>query len=129
MSVATCSEPVLRLAAEWLADCVGQHTKCAEKFNPLFHPTRLMTIVGKNGTRIVKLLETNSEQVSPPPPYIALSYCWGQGDTVKLLSNTYEPFSSQGIRLDQLPRTMQQAIDLALYLGMQWIWIDALCIT
>jgi Heterokaryon incompatibility protein (HET) len=48
--------------------------------------------------------------------------------TVKLLSENYEQLSSQGIPIDQLPRTIQHASDLAFRLGYKRIWIDALCI-
>jgi hypothetical protein len=47
---------------------------------------------------------------------------------VRLLQSNYQQFTNEGFAVDKLPRTIQQAIDLAIILGIPRIWIDALCI-
>lgn len=64
-------------------------------------------------------------------PYVALSYVWGQGKpyTTKL-SNIMRHRNHGGLEtfLTDLPRVIQDAIDLVRRLGMRYIWIDSLCI-
>ncbi|KAK8038618.1 heterokaryon incompatibility protein [Apiospora rasikravindrae] len=60
--------------------------------------------------------------------YAALSHCWGpQGVDFKLLSRNVDAFRLQ-IHWDILSLTFQEAILAATRLGIQYIWIDALCI-
>jgi hypothetical protein len=126
VSVSTYCEPVLQLAATWLSQCVESHAECSIQHDPTCTPTRLITIVGQHGSRIAKLEEAT--QTNGPRPYVTLSYCWGDNRPVRLLQSNYQQFTNEGFAVDKLPRTIQQAIDLAIILGIPQIWIDALCI-
>jgi hypothetical protein len=61
--------------------------------------------------------------------YIALSYCWGP-----MSSNTYLTDSSTfqarkaGIQYNDLPPLFQNVVECASVLGIEYIWIDRLCI-
>lgn len=59
--------------------------------------------------------------------YVALSYCWGGEQEVK---TTKENIASKkiGIELENLPRTLQDAIQVCRQLAIRYLWIDALCI-
>ncbi|KUJ21488.1 HET-domain-containing protein [Mollisia scopiformis] len=62
---------------------------------------------------------------------MALSYCWGPIDgTSKLLKTTHETLASrrEKIAVDTMPQTFQDAIIIARTLGIQYLWIDSLCI-
>jgi hypothetical protein len=60
-------------------------------------------------------------------PYAALSYCWGGDQPHKLTSRNYEEYL---IKIDtaQLPLTIRDAVKVAAELGLQYLWIDSLCI-
>lgn len=59
--------------------------------------------------------------------YVALSYCWGGDQKVK---TTKENIASKkiSIELENLPRTLQDAIQICRQLAIRYLWIDALCI-
>ncbi|CAO2647630.1 Nn.00g085520.m01.CDS01 [Neocucurbitaria sp. VM-36] len=61
--------------------------------------------------------------------YVALSYCWGKSlayttTTTNLVAHKQE----QGIKYDNLPKTLQDALFLVRYLGLQYLWADCVCI-
>lgn len=60
--------------------------------------------------------------------YAALSYCWGGNQALLLTSDTIEELSFKGISQEDLPRTIADAITVAISLGIQYLWVDALCI-
>jgi hypothetical protein len=70
------------------------------------------------------------EAVNPTEiEFIALSYVWGGSQTLRLLkSNIMELEHEGGLTEAILPRTITDAIDVARKLGVDFIWIDALCI-
>jgi hypothetical protein len=71
------------------------------------------------------LVEASTEVISAP--HITLSYCWGGNDSLKLTASTIEELRS-GISISQLPKTIQDAIQVVLHLEIRYIRVDALCI-
>ncbi|KEZ43450.1 hypothetical protein SAPIO_CDS4636 [Scedosporium apiospermum] len=62
------------------------------------------------------------------PRYTTLSHCWGGATTIpKLTHQTLSQFKS-GIRFKDLPRNFQDAISITRNLGLEYVWIDSLCI-
>lgn len=61
-------------------------------------------------------------------PYLALSYCWGLDQKVKLNAGNSETFQQKDSLPNDLPRTIQDAIRLTGLLGFTYIWVDVLCI-
>lgn len=60
--------------------------------------------------------------------YATLSHCWGSnGPEIKLKEDNINEFRS-AIPWDPLPLTFKEAIVAVHKLGLQYIWIDALCI-
>ncbi|OAG02491.1 HET-domain-containing protein, partial [Paraphaeosphaeria sporulosa] len=59
--------------------------------------------------------------------YIALSHCWGEQP---LLTTTVDNLSERkgGIQWELLPLTFQHAIQICAGLGVEYLWIDSLCI-
>ncbi|KAJ4295421.1 hypothetical protein N0V90_007433 [Kalmusia sp. IMI 367209] len=102
----------------WLEECSQNHENCI-KPDPAFMPTRLVQISPKYCLR--EMREPKTE------PYAALSYCWG-GDQVFKTTTQMLPRYLEAIDPTQLPQTLQDAIYVAQQLGLQYIWIDALCI-
>lgn len=62
-------------------------------------------------------------------PYVTLSYCWGSKD-FEFYKTTRANLDQGGRELphDDLPRTFRDAFVIAKGLGVDYIWIDALCI-
>lgn len=89
----------------------------------VFSPTRLLS-VGSTGDSTVRLVTSKSH---PNEAYVTLSYCWGSGNPVTLLSRLVADFQ-RGIPLASLPRTLREAVEATRELQFKYIWIDALCI-
>ncbi|KAH6675822.1 heterokaryon incompatibility protein-domain-containing protein [Halenospora varia] len=65
--------------------------------------------------------------------YIALSYVWGQASTLKTVKANVDTFMeenalSRGEYLSQIPKTIQDAMNLVGVLQERYLWVDALCI-
>jgi hypothetical protein len=58
---------------------------------------------------------------------MTLSHCWGKAKILKLENETFEDFMKE-IPFDQLSKTFREAITLTRTMGIQYIWIDSLCI-
>lgn len=56
-----------------------------------------------------------------------LSHCWGPSQPLKLLTSNIESMR-QEIPIASLPRTFQHAVIVASHLGLEYLWIDSLCI-
>jgi hypothetical protein len=83
-------------------------------------PTRIIDIEGKPIIR-----ETNGAHGQ----YIALSYCWGtSGKNILLSNSTYDDFTTIGIEMGTLAKTIQDAIIVCRNLDIKTLWVDALCI-
>ncbi|KAK0638242.1 hypothetical protein DIS24_g10030 [Lasiodiplodia hormozganensis] len=68
-------------------------------------------------------------QQEQAPKYAALSYCWGPqtARTLKTESHSLED-RLRGIRLEHFPKTIRDAVLVTRVPGLQYIWVDALCI-
>ncbi|KAE8309242.1 hypothetical protein BDV41DRAFT_567522 [Aspergillus transmontanensis] len=63
--------------------------------------------------------------------YIALSYCWGsRTEAEQQLKTTRDSLRRhmQGIPIEALPQTLLDALLVCRALGVQYLWVDALCI-
>ncbi len=59
---------------------------------------------------------------------MALSHCWGKTQPFLVLSSSSIEILSDGVELDQLPRTFKDAAQIVQMLGRRYFWIDSLCI-
>ena len=59
--------------------------------------------------------------------YVALSHCWGKLEFPKLEVKNYNEFAD-GYNVAKLPKTFQEAMQVTAFLGINYIWIDSLCI-
>jgi len=91
------------------------------------------------GLRMVDLRTGRVEQVDPSarPCYVALSYVWGPEDVLEKwkssqLSKRILLHHSNGREYaelpERLPRTIQDAMTVVRKLGLDYLWVDALCI-
>lgn len=117
-------------AAAWLDSCRNEHVQCAMSHSPGagngggFQPTRLIDVRDPMRPRLVTTANFESGEIQP---YATLSYVWGPGQSYVLLSDSVAEMHEQ-LDLSRLPKTIADAIEVARHLGLDYIWIDALCI-
>lgn len=116
----------------WVEDCLSSHYECqahVQVNQPLPDakrlPTRLLDLAQISDQCSVTLKETTD--VDPTSSYITLSHCWGSFLSVRLLKSLYDSFR-EGILIEELPETFQNAIEFTRALRIRYLWIDALCI-
>jgi hypothetical protein len=84
-------------------------------------PTRLLHF--KNG----HLRLCNTIDVDVSTRYATLSHCWGKLPMFKLTMERMKSFETN-IEIKDLSRTFQDALRVLTYLGLEFLWIDSLCI-
>ena len=69
------------------------------------------------------LIDTSLESLQ----YAALSYCWGEDATFMTVIDTLKDFEKD-IPVDELPQTIKDAFCLTKELGLNYLWVDTICI-
>ncbi|PMD37980.1 HET-domain-containing protein [Hyaloscypha variabilis F] len=105
------------VAQNWLASCTVEHERCKQSKN-ISVPTRLLDI-----SETCPILCTKRKNVA----YAALSYCWGQDMAVTTTKANFQ-CHEKGIEYGGLPKTFQDAISVTRALGIDFLWVDSLCI-
>ena len=118
-------EASMKQCQRWLTMCVDGHPECRATNGKDVRPPKRLVDVGQVEETKIHLRTTSSE--SQPLSYATLSHCWGQSQHLLLTAETYSEFSS-GIALVRLPRTFRDAVVLTRRLGIQYLWIDSMCI-
>ncbi|KAK6851874.1 hypothetical protein PG995_011999 [Apiospora arundinis] len=109
---------------------------CARKYKQFpteFNPTRLVHVGSNDGTmpRLVATVGARAQDPGIHLEYACLSYCWGQEDAAeRQLTTTRSNLDShcQCIDTDQMPRVVLDAVLTCRALGIDYLWVDALCI-
>ena len=113
---------MVRKVRHWIDNCVKNH-KCSIKIrDETFVPTRLVELLGDAPEKLRLVLPT------APVEYVALSYCWGHKTQSTTTTKENLDLRHRGIDASKLPRTLRDAITMTRALGLQYLWIDALCI-
>ena len=84
-------------------------------------PTRLVH-VGRSRTHLCV-----SSELRECPRYATLSHCWGDLKLVNLTKDNFKSFCDE-IPGSALSRTYSDAFEIVRYFGLDYIWIDSLCI-
>lgn len=106
--------------------CDNCHTKCKnDSTNNSALPTRVLYIDPLDLDTV--RLEQPDESFERGQRYAALSHCWGSSQPFITTTETLEE-RKQGIHINALPQSYQDAIAVTRALGLQYIWIDSLCI-
>ena len=122
----TSSDETFNLIKRWISNCRDTHPTC----NPRaasgldWYPTRLVNIREQAG--LACRLQIASEE-HPTGPYVTLSHCWGNHQPLTLTQENLQTMKSE-IPWSSLPKTFRDAITIARKLGLDYIWIDSLCI-
>ncbi|KAI1641872.1 heterokaryon incompatibility protein-domain-containing protein [Daldinia loculata] len=113
----------LALARSWLEGCLDSHPKCRTEQNSML--SRILRIDKVEGLDEFEIsLEPTYDKVEP---YVTLSYCWG-GDQACKTTKSRMRSGNLSIPYGKLAQSIQDAIKVTSRLGLQYLWVDALCI-
>src|SRR6266536_2403511 len=113
----TSSVSNLETVKSWISECEG-HLRCfLPEQVPL--PDRVVDVSGQK----LCLKETNKNLGQ----YMCLSYCWRPTRPLTTERDTIHQIR-EGILWPSIPKTFQDAIIFTRQLGIQYLWIDSLCI-
>jgi hypothetical protein len=121
--------PPMTVIKRWLLQCADSHSSCctvscnAEKW----YPTRLLHVETSEASNDVRLIMTEDNSLPSKEQYTTLSHCWGTKQPLRLLTSNIDHMT-RGIALADLPKTFRHAIQVTKQLGIQYLWIDSLCI-
>jgi hypothetical protein len=113
----------LQQPCAWMKACLETHEACGlTDSNPLL-PSRVLDI-GQDEQDTIRLCEFSD---GTRGSYAALSHCWGKSQPLTLSHDTMESRRT-GIDPELLPKVFLDAVVVARSLGLQYLWIDSLCI-
>jgi hypothetical protein len=114
------SADISETAASWLRECDQSHEACGLPMADEV-PTRLLWFTGER----IRLVHT--ADLATKPRYATLSHCWGNRQFLKLLKGNLNTFI-RDVPRERLPKTFVDALEITTKLGLEYIWIDSLCI-
>lgn len=118
------SELCLSMGENWLNKCLHEHAECAAKGSQqTVLPTRVIDVGTVSQAPFLYVSENN--QIGK---WAALSYCWGGNSTFTLNKASFPSLRDGLLPLLKFPPTLRDAIIVTRTLGIQYIWIDSLCI-
>jgi hypothetical protein len=108
---------------KWQSICRQNHPDCMQL---AYRPRRLLHVGGGDVSYL--RLQACSENLMPSTPeYAALSYIWGGPQQFLTLRDNVDAKMAR-IEIEDLPGTLRDAVLVCRAIGMQWLWVDALCI-
>ena len=105
--------------SNWLPTCSESHECCKSSESKL--PTRLISLTGQSPRLVL------SAQCPERPRYATLSHSWGSHDVIKLLAEDLDSFK-EALPVERFPATFNDAVEITRKLGLDYLWIDSLCI-
>ncbi|KAI2467428.1 heterokaryon incompatibility protein-domain-containing protein [Annulohypoxylon bovei var. microspora] len=121
------------LISNWLRMCLSCHEECLETLggstlapgDVVNLPTRVLYIKNTTPELDVKLIETGGKQGR----YCVLSHCWGP-EYKRPLCTVKDNLKEHHIAIppDKLPKTFMEALIITKSIGIDYLWIDSLCI-
>ncbi|KAI0520854.1 heterokaryon incompatibility protein-domain-containing protein [Xylaria bambusicola] len=113
----TDSERSIENLKSWIRACAENHS-CFPKDDPML-PVRVVKVT-EDRVRVV-------DQHGLRGRYMTLSHRWGINETFALTSLNFN-LMTEPIPWDSIPRIYKESIELTRALGIEYIWIDSLCI-
>nr|UWK21950.1 putative HET-domain-containing protein [Trichoderma calamagrostidis] len=108
----------------WIDTCERDHEDCRMLNAPIL-PKRVVQIIpDTTGALTVRLVETEPHTESR---YACLSHCWGKQQILRTVTGNIQALKT-GISWNSLSKTFQDAIEFSHLIGIEYIWIDSLCI-
>ncbi|KAM5352928.1 hypothetical protein ACJ41O_005650 [Fusarium nematophilum] len=113
-----------KLPAQWLHDCLTDHTKTCGATETQHMPVSLFRLLHIQERKVVDFHNIRISQLK----YAALSYVWGGNQRTTLQRSNYARLHSSGSLARQVSRTIEDSFHLTEALGVEYLWVDALCI-
>ncbi|KAK3377149.1 heterokaryon incompatibility protein-domain-containing protein [Lasiosphaeria ovina] len=112
-----------KLLSSWISKCLSSHGECAiqsqkQKTAKVF---RLIDVANKAIQRFEDINITSLR-------YLALSYVWGSAQKLSIKRQNSAELGVPGSLSGKVSRTIEDAMLLTQRLGVQYLWVDALCI-
>jgi hypothetical protein len=129
LSPETSAEAASSLGITWIQDCQDHHEKC-NKNKPMtaaWRPSRLIYVGPSSQPLRPRLHISELVALEEQVQYTTLSHCWGTSQIFRLLSTNIDSLMD-GIPLKSLTKVFCDAMDLTRRLGIEYIWVDSLCI-
>lgn len=114
----------------WLEKC-EHHADCTSAIRTthdrdrvlLRGPSRLLHIdPNPNPASPIRVIDTTGAE-----RYTALSYCWGKDSSIVLLRSNVDIWKKE-LPYTELPQTIRDAITTTRNLGLEYLWVDRVCI-
>jgi hypothetical protein len=121
LTIDSKSDQCFSFIKERLENCRTHHSSCIQG-NALSLPKRIL-FVGKPDEE-----PTLHDTEYIEGRYAILSYCWGNSKNLLKTTSTSLDTHKNGISLAQLPKTIRDAVDITRELGIDFLWVDSLCI-
>jgi hypothetical protein len=118
----TGNDKVLGRLNYWLQNCLKNHPSCSGDKDLDVYPPRLLDV----SKPMVTLLADTSKIIGTP--YSALSHSWGPDPQHLILTTENVTTLCECIPDDALHPTFRHAVDISRKLGIDYLWIDSLCI-
>ncbi|KAJ3533742.1 hypothetical protein NM208_g7845 [Fusarium decemcellulare] len=136
-SKSTSSDASFERLSYWIKNCSQNHESCnklharkAQDYDWL--PTRLVKIIAAEDGTPKEILVQETAKIdygTAEVNYAALSYCWGPNPSfIKLTQSNFRILTTAGVPIEDLPTTFRDAIVTTWRLGLQYLWVDSLCI-
>ncbi|KAH6977872.1 heterokaryon incompatibility protein-domain-containing protein [Fusarium venenatum] len=113
-------EEYIQRIDEWVGSCMSSHPECMVQDAEL--PYRVLFVGDAANNHIY--LYISQHQVAP---YVALSHCWGNSPVLQTTTANFAEHRN-AISFQSLPKNFQHAITITRSIGLQYLWIDSLCI-
>jgi hypothetical protein len=113
----TGSSVAFKRIGSWRKECIQDHPRCSWSLERL--PDRVIDVQNRNPI----LVDSGGQRGS----WAALSHCWG--GKVDLQTNRQNLAAHcRGIPRESFPKTFRDAVDVCRNVGIQYLWIDSICI-
>lgn len=109
----------MALAKAWLDDCIDNHKMCPSSSHQM--PTRVIRVGSAGMNPVLYVTEDDCSS------YVALSHCWGDS-RIFCTENATINQRKEGMPMESLPKTFHDAVVITRNLGIEYLWIDSLCI-
>ncbi|KAF2967552.1 hypothetical protein GQX73_g6067 [Xylaria multiplex] len=129
-SRATLSDENVTKIQHWIDSCLHNHSGCSNaRTATSWVPRRLLKINRDQGLKM-QLIESSESDFQISAKFAALSRVWGDLKTsppLRLLSSNSRHLKN-GIQESELPKNFADAAHVCMRLGIQYLWVDSLCI-
>ncbi|KAI4098382.1 MAG: hypothetical protein LQ339_006437 [Xanthoria mediterranea] len=127
VSLSRSPDNIYAEAISWYKDCnISSHSECFHLKWSNRNPANL--VHAAEGSANYRLIDTS--QTKHLREYAALSYQWGNTEANRPAKTTRENREQRrrGSPIAELPQTIQDAIRIAQKLGLEYVWVDTMCI-